>query len=170
MLLKIAGATVLAAGAGLASMDYVVVDVKADRDAPRLVVPVPLLAAEAVLSFVPTRDLRVGVGKDAERVVPVVRELLAELRTVPDAELVTVEEGNETVQVSKHGDRLEVRVRNGNRERVDVNVPITCLEQALAAFASGHVDVRSVVSALHQADGDIVEVQDGDQHVRVFVW
>lgn len=170
MLLKIAGATVLAAGAGLASMDYVVVDVKADRDAPRIIVPVPLLAAEAALSFVPDRDLRLDMGPEAERILPVARELAAELRAMPDAELVRVEDGDETVSIAKRGDRLEIRVRDGSRERVDVNVPIECLEQALRSISSGRLDVRGVVSALHKADGNIVEVVDGAEHVRVLVW
>ncbi|HET7291049.1 MAG TPA: hypothetical protein VFM88_01365 [Vicinamibacteria bacterium] len=170
MLLKIAGATALAAGAGLASMDYVVVDVKADRAAPRIVVPVPLLAAEAALSFVPQRELRVDMGRDAERLMPVARELAAELRRMPDAELVTVEDGDETVRVSKRGDLLEVRVRSGSGEQVDVNVPLECLERALASFASGRLDVRGVLSALHRADGKIVEVRNGTEHVRVYVW
>ncbi len=170
MLLKIAGATVLAAGAGLASMDYVVVDVKAGREAPRIVVPVPLLAAEAALSFVPEHDLRVEMGRDAERLLPLARELAAELKAMPDADLVSVEDGDETVRVSKRGDRLEVRVRSGSREQVDVNVPIECLERALQSFASGRVDVRAIVSALHQADGKIVEVRNGAEHVRVYVW
>ena len=170
MLLKIAGATVLAAGAGLASMDYVVVDVKPDRDAPRIIVPIPLLAAEAALSFLPDRDLRVDMGPAAERMLPVARELAAELRAMPDAELVTVEDGDETVRVAKRGDRLEIRVRNGSREQININVPIECLEQALGSIASGRLALRRVVSALHRADGNIVEIVDGAEHVRVYLW
>lgn len=170
MLLKIAGATVLAAGAGLASMDYVVVDVKPDRDAPRIIVPVPLLAAEAALRFVPDRDLTVDMGPEAERILPLARELAAELRAMPDAEIVTVEDGDEMATVAKRGDRLEIRVRNGSREQVEVNVPLECVEQALRSIASGRIDVHRIVSALHRTDGKIVEVRNGDEHVRVFVW
>lgn len=170
MLIKIAGATVLAAGAGLASMDYVVVDVRPDRDAPRIIVPVPLLAAEAALSFVPDRDLRVDIDEDAKRFLPVARELAGELRAMPDAELVTVEDGRDTVRVAKRGDRLEVRVRSGGREQVDVNLPIDCIAEVLESIGSGHFDARRAVSALHQAEGTIVEVRSGDEHVRVSVW
>ena len=170
MLIKIAGATLLAAGAGLASMDYVVVDVRPDRDAPRIIVPVPLLAAEAALNFVPERDLRVDMDEDAKRFLPVARELADELRAMPDAEIVTVEDGSDTVRVAKRGDVLEIRVRSGGREQVDVNLPIDCLAQLLESIGSGRLDVRRAVSALHQADGTIVEVRNGDEHVKVSVW
>ena len=170
MLLKIAGATVLAAGAGLASMDYVVVDVKPDREGPRLIVPIPLLAAEAAVQFIPPERLRVDVGKDAERFLPVAREVMGELRAMPDTDIVTVEDGDTTVRVGKRSDRLEVRVHDGGRDQVDVDVPIECLEKVLESLSSGHVDVGSILSALHKADGKLVDVHDGDQHVSVWVW
>jgi hypothetical protein len=170
MLIKIAAATTLAAGAGLASMDYVVVDVKPDRDAPRIIVPVPLLAAEAAFHFVPEREMDVDIGPEARRILPVARELAAELRAMPDTEIVSVEDGDTTVKVAKRGERLEVRVRDGGREEVDVNLPLDCVEQALGSIASGRVDVHRILSALHKAEGTIVEVRNGDEHVRVSVW
>jgi hypothetical protein len=170
MLLKIAGAATLAAGVGIASMDYVVVDVKADPDAPRIVLPVPLVAAEAALAFVPEKDLFVDVGPEAERILPVAREIAAELRTIPDTDLVTVDDGDDHVRIAKRGDRIEVHVREGDHQKVDVTVPIDCLEKALGAMHSGRVDVSRLVSALHRADGDLVRVEDGDTRVRITVW
>ena len=67
-------------------------------------------------------------------------------------------------------EELEVRVRDGGREEVDVNLPLDCVEQALGSIASGRVDVHRILSALHKADGTIVEVRNGDEHVRVSVW
>ncbi len=169
MLLKIAGAATLAAGVGVASMDYVVVDVKPDRDTPRLVIPVPLLAAEAALSLVPARDLRLDIG-EAERYVGVARELVGELRELPDTELVRVEDGGELVTVTKRGDQLQVRV-SGRRERVAVNLPLECVEEILKSARGGRVDLRRALAGLHRfGRTDLVEVVDGDEHVRVYVW
>lgn len=170
MFLKIAGGLTLAAGVGVASMDYVVVDVKPGKDAPRIVIPVPLLAAEAVLAFVPDRDLNVKIDDEARRYLPVARELVGELRSIPDAELVRVEDAGELVTVSKRGEVLEVRVVNG-KERVAVNLPLDCVEEVLKSTGSGRIDVRRALAGLHRLGRtDLVEVVDGNEHVRVYAW
>jgi hypothetical protein len=169
MLLKIAGAATLAAGVGVASMDYLVVDVKGDPSLPRLVIPVPLLAAEAALGLVSERELRVDVG-DAERYLPVARELIAELRRMPDTEIVRVEDRGERVSVAKRGGELQVRV-SGRRESVAVNLPLDCAEELLASLEGGRLDLRRALAGPHRyGRTDLVEVVDGQQHVRVYVW
>jgi hypothetical protein len=169
VLLKIAGAATLAAGVGVASMDYVVVDVKADRDMPRLVIPVPLRAAEAALSLVPQRDVAVDIG-DAERYLAVARELVGELRRMPDAEIVRVEDRDELVSVAKRGDELQVHV-SGRREQVSVNLPLDCVKEVLESVRGGRVDLRRALAGLHRLGRtDLVEVVDGSEHVRVYVW
>lgn len=169
MLLKIAGAATLAAGVGVASMDYVVVDVKSDPELPRLVIPVPLLAAEAALALVPEQDARLEIG-DADRYVAVARELMGELRRMPDTEIVRVEERDELVTVTKRGGQLQLRV-SARRERVSVNLPLDSVEEMLDSVRGGRVDLRRALASLRRiGGGDLVEVVDADQHVRVYVW
>lgn len=170
MFLKIAGGLTLAAGVGVASMDYVVVDVKPGKDEPRIVVPVPLLVAEAALAFVPDADMDLKMDDEARRYLPVARELIAELRTIPDAELVRVEDEGERVTVTKRGQTLEVRVAKGE-ERVAVNLPLDCVEDLLRSAGTGRIDVRRALRSLHGfGRTDLVEVVDGQEHVRVYVW
>ncbi len=170
MLLKMAGAATLAASVGVASMDYVVVDVKADKDTPRIIVPVPLLAAEAALAFVPKGDLDLPLDDEARRYLPIARELIGELREMPDTEIVRVEDGDELVTVTKNGDTLEVRV-TGDGERVSVNVPLESVEELLKSARGGRIDVRRALRGLHRfGRTDLVEVVSGDEHVRVYVW
>ncbi len=170
MLLKMAGAAALAASVGVASMDYVFVDVKPDKDAPRIILPVPLLAAELALAFVPPADLDVPIDDEARRYLPIARELIGELREMPDAEIVRVEDGDELVTVTKKGDVLEVRVK-GDNERVSVNVPLDSVEEILKSARGGRLDVRKALRGLHRfGRTDLVEVVDGDQHVRIYVW
>ncbi len=170
MFLKIAGGLTLAAGVGVASMDYVVVDVRPEKDGPRIVVPVPLLAAEAALAFVPDKDLDLKMDDEARRYLPVAAELVKELRSIPDAEIVRVEDDGELVTVRKRGEVLEVRVVKG-KERVAVNLPLDCVEEVLKSVGSGRLDVRRALAGLHRfGRTDLVEVVDGDEHVRVYVW
>lgn len=170
MLLKIAGGLTLAAGVGVASMDYVVVDVKPDRDAPRIIVPVPLLAAEAALSFVPDQDIDLRMDDEARRLLPVASALVSELRAMPDAEIVRAEDGDEEVSIAKRGESLEIRVAS-DRERLAVKVPLECVEGLLRSARAGRMDLRRALAGLHRfGRTDLVEIQTDREHVRVYVW
>jgi hypothetical protein len=168
--LKIAGAATLAAGVGVASLDYLVIDVKPERDAPRIVLPVPLFVAETALAFVPDARIGVDVG-DAQRYLGVAREVVGELREIPDdTELVRVEDGEETVVVAKRGDELQVRVRS-SREQVTVNLPLDSVDEILKSARNGRLDLRRALAGLHRfGRTDLVEVATGEEHVRIYVW
>jgi hypothetical protein len=172
MLLKAAGVVTLAGAASLASMSYVVVDVK--EQGPKgmhIMLPVPLIAAEAALALVPKHLGRVELDGDAARYLPIAREMAAELRNTPDAELVHVVDENEDVRISKLGDHLEVRV-DGRDEKLSVNLPLDAVDQILGSVHGGSLDVREVLSALRQVrNTDLVDVQTADgEHVRVWIW
>jgi hypothetical protein len=172
MLLKAVGALSLAGAAGLASMSYVVVDVK--EQGPKgmhLVLPVPLIAAQAALALAPPHAGRVNVDADLERLAPIAREMAAELRNIPDAELVHVVDANEDVRISKLGDHLEIRV-DGKDEKVSVNVPLDAVDQVLSSIHGRTLDARAVLRALRQVrNTDLVDVQTADgEHVHVWIW
>ncbi len=170
MLLKAAGAFSLAVVGGIASMDYAVLDVReGGPKGARIVVPVPVLLAEAVLSFVPEPARRVRIDKQAEQWLPLVRKLAAELKAIPDAELVRVQDEGSDVRISKLGDHLEVRVHDSGDD-VSVNVPLEALDEALASLEGGHLDVRRVVGALHRAHGQLLDVRSGGDQVSVRIF
>jgi hypothetical protein len=151
-------------------MDYVVADVKADRDAPRIIVPVPLLLAEAALSFVPDKDMHLSMDPGAVQLLPMAEAMVAELRTLPDVELVRVEEKDELVTITKKGDVLEVRVKS-DRERVSVNVPLDSVTDVLRSAKDGRLDLHRALASLHRfGRTDLVEVQSKDEHVKIYVW
>ena len=167
MLLKAAGAFSLALVGGIASMDYAVVDVQeGGPKGTRIVVPVPVLLAEGALSFVPEHAQRVSIDKQAGQWLPVVRRLAAELKAIPDAELVRVQDEGSDLRIAKVGDRLELRVRDSGDD-VSVNVPLEALEEVLASLHDGQLDVRRVVGSLHRAHGQLVDVHSGGDHVSV---
>ncbi len=167
MLLKAVGVLSLATVGGLASMDYAVVDVKeGGPGGTRIVVPVPVLLAEAALSFAPEHAREVPLDEDARKWLPVVRKMAAELRSIPDSELVSVQDDGSDVRISKVGDHLEIRVHDDD-DVVAVNVPLEAVDEVLGSVRGGKLDVRAAIGALHRASGPLVDVRSGDDHVSV---
>jgi hypothetical protein len=155
--------------AAVASMGVVVVDVReGGPDGQRIVVPVPLVVAQAGLALVPARHARVNLG-DAARYLPMAREVVRAIAEGPDAELVLVEQPDERVRVAKQGRYLRVRVE-GRGENVNVNLPFDLVLAALPDENAGIVPAR-IGGALWSARfTDLVEVRDGRDHVKISVW
>lgn len=159
--------------ATVASLGVIVVDVKeGGPGGHHIVVPVPLVLAQAGLvavpAFAPKESFRIP---DAEALqhVGLAREVIQALRQAPDGEFVRVEDGEETVVVAKRGRSLQVTV-DGRREKVSVNLPLHLVEQALPD-GDGRIRLASVASALGGVRfTDLVDVRDGEDQVRVWVW
>lgn len=158
--------------ATVASLGVVVVDVReGGPDGSRIVVPVPLVFAQAALALAPAvaPHEKVRIPDEALEHVGLAREVLEALAAAPDGELVRVEERDELVVIAKEGRSLRVRV-SGHKENVSVNVPLHLALQALPD-RHGHVRTAALAGALGSVRfTDLVEVQDGKDHVRVYVW
>lgn len=155
--------------AAVASLGVVVVDVhEGGPDGHRIVVPVPLAFAQAALALAPAEKLRIPDHQGLEHVW-VAREVLEALAEAPDGELVRVEEPNEQVLILKEGSSLRVKV-HGRGEDVSVNVPIRVALSALPD-AHGRISTMALANALGGVRfTDLVEVRDGKDHVRIWVW
>ena len=158
--------------ATIASLGVVVVDVReGGPDGTRIVVPVPLVFAQAALAVAPAvapAD-KMRIPDEALEHVGLAREVLEALAAAPDGELVRVEERDELVVITKEGRSLRVRV-SGERENVSVNVPLHLALQALPD-EHGRINTAALAGALGGVRfTDLVEVQDGNDHVRVWVW
>jgi hypothetical protein len=133
-----------------------------------IVVPVPLVAAEVAAAFIPMPDVRTKMDGEALQHLGTARKLVQALRDAPDGELVRVEEDEETVVVTKEGDTLRVHV-SGPKEKVDVNVPLAAALDVIRP--DGRIDASAAVRGLRYARfSTLVEVQDGDDHVKISVW
>jgi hypothetical protein len=157
-----------AAAATVALTGVAWIDVKEDgRDGHRLVLPVPLLLAEVAAGFVPDRALAADMG-EAARHLPAARALLRALAEAPDGEYVRVEDGDERVLVEKAGNRLRVRVE-GRDQDVRVNLPLDAVSEIIRE--DGRISARHAVGLLRRARfSTLVEVRDGDDHVKVTVF
>ena len=168
LILAGAAAMPLAAGATVAATGVAWVDVReGGPSGTRIVVPVPLLAAELAASFVPMPDLQHEMGEAREH-LGVARKVLDALRESPDGELVRVEEKDETVVITKEGDTLRVQV-SSLKEDVTVNVPLASAAEVIRP--DGRIDPAAAVRGLrHARFQTLVEVRDGDDHVKISLW
>lgn len=169
LILAGAAALPIAATGTVAATGIAWVDVReGGPDGTRIVLPVPLVAAEIAAAFIPTPDLRMDMHADALQHLGSARRVVQALRDAPDGELVRVEDGDETVVVAKEGDTLRVHV-TGRKEKVDVNVPLAAALDIIRP--DGRIDASAAVRGLRYARfSTLVEVQDGDDHVKISVW
>jgi hypothetical protein len=162
----------LAMLATVASLGVVVVDVReGGPDGNRIVVPVPLVLAQAAVALSPIAapDHAMRLPSEAREHMGLAREVLEALAAAPDGEFVRVEERDQQVVIRKEGRMFKVNV-SGERENVSVNVP---LHLALAALPGedGRIRTGALAGALSGVRfTDLVEVRDGKDHVRIWVW
>jgi len=162
----------LALLATVASLGVVVVDVReGGPDGHRIVVPVPLVFAQAALAAAPAVvEEEIRLPEEAVRHVGIARDLLEAVAAAPDGVFVHVEQPDEEVLIRKEGDKFVVRVRGRNGEDVSVNAPLSLAMSALPD-ADGQISTMKMAGALSAVRfTDLVEVHDGDDHVRVWVW
>jgi hypothetical protein len=159
--------------ATVASLGVVVVDVReGGPDGNRIVVPVPLVLAQAALAIAPAvvpHEEKMQIPEEALGHMGLAREVIEALAAAPDGELVRVEDRNELVVISKEGRSLRVRVTS-EKENVSVNVPLHLALQALPD-ERGRIRTAALAGALSSVRfTDLVDVQDGKDRVRVYVW
>jgi hypothetical protein len=159
--------------ATVASLGVVVVDVReGGPDGHRIRVPVPLVFAQAALTLAPAlapHDALRIPDNEALRHMDLARDVIDALAKAPDGELVRVEERDQQVLITKEGRSLHVQV-TGERENVSVNVPLHLALKALPD-ASGRIHTAALAGALSGVRfTDLVDVRDGDDHVRIYVW
>jgi hypothetical protein len=155
----------------VASLHYVIVRVEArGPDGTSIWVPIPIELAQAALWFVPDIDQQVKVDvSEIEQFGGVVEALLKELEDVEEAELVRVNDGDQTVLIHKKGDYLEVSVST-SREKVQVRLAMRTLQGVLASFDEGRFDVSAALGAFKHSSGPMVHVDEPGAEVTLAIW
>jgi hypothetical protein len=157
--------------ATVASLGVVVVDVQeGGPDGHRIMVPVPLVFAQAALAAAPViAEEELRLPDECLEHVGIAREILEALAAAPDGVLVQVEEPDEQVLIRKEGDELIVQVR-GKKEDVSVRVPLHLAMSSLPD-PDGRISTLAMAGSLGAVRfTDLVEVHDGDDRVRIWVW
>jgi len=131
-----------------------------------LVVPVPLVLAQAALTFAP-HEAKYVECSDFAPYAPIAAKVVAELRKAPDFTLVEVRQDDQHVVIKKIGKCLEVRVEDGE-ETVHCRVPLKAAERFLASYDGQGFPTKAAIWALRGAPhGELVHVRDGDDEVSV---
>lgn len=101
------------------------------------------------------------------------RSVWQSLKNSRDMEFVTVESDDQNVRVAKSGGFLVVKVNDPDRKKskdtVDIKVPVEVVDALLQA-PEGQLNVKAALQALaNYGGGDLVQVTDGDSHVRIWI-
>ena len=140
---------------------------KVDVNLPLSLVQIALKAAPDPL--LAHGHLQLGNHRDVS--LADLRKLWVELKKTGDADLVSVEDGDEgeAVSVKRVGELVQVRVDNKAKgEEVRVDVPVALLD-ALLSSEGETLNFDAAFTELAKRRGDIVTVKDGADKVRVWI-
>ena len=157
----------LASALFLGATGVLLVDVReGGPDGTHIVIPVPLIVAQAALSLAPD-EARYVKCEDLGQYQEIGVRLAEELSRCPDFIIAEVVEGNESVLVRKEGKCITVDVKEGE-EQVHCRVPLKSVARILAAHDGEGFSTMEVIKALrHAPRGDLVHVRDGQDEVRI---
>lgn len=135
-------------------------------------VNLPLSLVQIALKAAPdpilTRE-HIHIGRHgADLKVADLRKMWAELKSAGDTDLVTVEDEGETVTIRRQGELVQVRVLNTSKKEVRVDVPVSLVD-ALLSSEGDTVNLDLAFAELAKRRGDIVNVQDGSDKVRIWI-
>jgi len=178
--LLVAALTLVAASPIFAQTPWIHVAVDEPGDAggetaTKVNVNLPLSVVRIAMEAAPQDVISEGkihlkhVDKDID--IESLREMWSELKVAGDAEFVTVEEDDETVRVRREGDLILIDIdeRDDNHpQRVRVEVPVRVVD-ALLSGEGETLDFGRAFDELSKERGDIVNVDDGETNVRVWI-
>ena len=153
------------------SLHYVIVRVEERGPGGKFIwIPVPIELAQAALWFVPDVHQQVDLDvSEIEQYGAVVEELLEQLEDIEEAELLRVEDGDQTVVIHKKGDYIEVAVTTP-KENVQVRLAMRTLRDVLASFDEGQFNVAAALGAFKHSSGPIVHVDEPDTEITLAIW
>jgi hypothetical protein len=115
------------------------------------------------------KDQELQWGHDGKVTMTDLRRMWAELEAVGDADFVEVQDGDTRVNISQRGDRVLIRVDEGDQSRVRMEMPSEVV-QALLGSEGERLNLRAAVRELARSGRqDILEVRDGETTVRVWI-
>ena len=142
-------------------------------DAEKVNINLPLSLVEVAIDVAPDEALeKAQVHFDHHGLsIGDLRRLWQEFRAVGDGEFVAVEKQGERVHILRRGEHIIIEVEQTDetgREEVHVEVPVAVVD-ALLSGDGEQLNLREAVAQLKDQRGDIVRVDDGKSHVRIWV-
>lgn len=136
-------------------------------------VNVPLPVAEAALSMAPETlgpGSHIHLGPHCRSLsLADLRRAWTELRAAGDAEIVSVEDKDQTVKIGRAGDKVRIHVdAHGKGESVHIEVPTAAVD-ALLAGEGEELNLRGALKEIRHLRGDVVRVDGDDSKVRIWI-
>ncbi|NKB88225.1 MAG: hypothetical protein GKS06_08400 [Acidobacteria bacterium] len=125
--------------------------------------------SDEAMDFGDDFDGRISFGRHHDMEVEDLRKMWQELRDAGDADYVQVEDGDETVNIYRRGERVFIEVDEDGDEKVRMQVPFSVVDVLL----DGEGNELNLVGALNEMaqnnDGEVLQVNDGDTTVRIWI-
>lgn len=111
----------------------------------------------------------IDIGRHHDVELADLRRMWEELRLAGDAEYVSVDGDDEHVRIYRQSDTVHIEVDEDGDEKIRLQVPFSVVDVLL----EGEGDELNLVGALRQMatanDGQILQVQDGDTDVNIWI-
>lgn len=148
---------------------YVKIDSPNPEDGLELSLPFGLVRGLiAAVDHEPLRGGKIHLG-DTEVNGVELRAILRSLAALDDGEFLRIREHDGSARVAREGRYLVADVDDAS-ERVRVRVPMALVEAlASGAAADGTLDVTAALDALATHRGDLVQVDNGGERVRLWI-
>lgn len=179
ILCSLAGAVVLVAlprGPALAQTGTPWIHVQVHEEgekSSRVKVNLPLSVVRVALEVAPEKIVSQGRvqlhdhGGDLK--VSDLRRIWNELRDSGEAELLSAQEGDEVVTITKRDGWLQIHVdKPSGKEVVRVDVPVPVVD-ALLSGEGEELNVRAAFAELEKLRGEIIRVEEKDSRVRIWI-
>ncbi len=158
---------------------WINVHVQESHDNTNVEVRLPMAMLAVALDCVETEQLKNGKLKlDFHDTKIDFKKLWQELRKYDNTDFVKVKSDKEQVFVSRQGDLFLIKVydrigKDGNPDKahtkVTVKLPVKLVD-ALMMSDDNEIDLKAFLNQLSEIpSGDLVEVQEKDTHVRIWI-
>lgn len=99
------------------------------------------------------------------------RRMWKELRDAGDADFVTVVEDDERVHIYRKGDNVYVEVddTSNREEKVRMSIPVHVVDTLFEGDGE-QLNLTGALAELREANkGELLSIQDGDEHIRIWI-
>ena len=160
-------ALVVTTGPALAASSWIHVRVDDVDDDSSVNINLPLSLASIATDFL-ADEASVQID-DSDVPVEELRRVWRELRNGPDGRYVTVEDHDETITISRRGNKVLIKVIEDDDETVSIRLPISVVD-ALFSSRGNELNLGAALDVLTEtADGEIVAIDGHDAQVRIWV-
>ena len=129
-------------------------------------IAVPMGFAKAALRIAGKVDVDL---EDDDIKVEELREAWSELRDSKESVVVDVQDGTDSIHITNQKGMVNVDLLSADGDIVKIQLPEAAID-ALLSSDGNKLDLAAALGALEEGHvGDLVEIEDGSDHVRIWI-